>query len=180
MDQRLDFAQRLREAMQDAGLQARPGVLLNHFNARYWGRSVSFQAVSRWLRGEAFPTQEKLVVLAEMLNVRPEVLRYGEAVRKAVAERSYRWETRGGFLEQETFDLFLRLPPAQRKLIRETILCSRAPTPASPSARPAHRPRARPWRWRGRPRCGPEGPIGEVGFGGASPAGAGRATRWRS
>ena len=143
MDQRLDFAQRLREAMQVAGLQARPGVLLNHFNARYWGRSVSFQAVSRWLRGEAFPTQEKLVVLAEMLNVQPEVLRYGEAVRKAVAERSYRWETRGGFLEQETFDLFLRLPPSQRKLIRETILLftrANAGEPERKTGSPAPRP----------------------------------------
>ena len=57
MEHKLEFAQRLREAMLAAGLEARPGVLLNLFNTHYWGRSVSFLAVSRWLRGEAIPAQ---------------------------------------------------------------------------------------------------------------------------
>jgi len=64
MNDKLEFAQRLRDAMVAVGLEPRPGVLLNHFNAHYWGRSVSFQAVSRWLRGEAIPEQDKLVTLA--------------------------------------------------------------------------------------------------------------------
>ena len=51
MDQKLEFAERLRAAMLAAGLEVRPGVLLNLFNTHYWGQSVSFQAVSRWLRG---------------------------------------------------------------------------------------------------------------------------------
>ena len=55
MNNKLEFAQRLQAAMVAAGLEPRPGVLLNQFNANYWGRSVSFQAVSRWLRGEAIP-----------------------------------------------------------------------------------------------------------------------------
>ena len=68
MDNKLEFAQRLREAMVAAGLEPRPGVLLNLFNTRYWGRSVSFQAVSRWLRGQAIPEQDKLLVLAEIVK----------------------------------------------------------------------------------------------------------------
>ena len=80
MDQKLEFAERLRAAMVAAGLEARPGVLLNLFNTHYWGRSVTFQAVSRWLRGESIPAQDKLITLAEVLEMEPEVLRFGGSV----------------------------------------------------------------------------------------------------
>ena len=70
--------------MLAAGLEARLGVLLNLFNTHYWGHSVTFQAVSRWLRGESIPAQDKLVTLAEVLKIEPEVLRFGEAVRQSV------------------------------------------------------------------------------------------------
>ena len=122
MDQKLEFAERLRTAMLAAGLEARPGVLLNLFNTHYWGRSVTFQAVSRWLRGEAIPGQDKLITLAEVLRIEPEVLRFGEAVRKSVQEHRQRWDEGIGYLERETFDAFLQLPAPQRKLIREVIL----------------------------------------------------------
>ncbi len=122
MDNKLEFAQRLRDAMQAAGLEPRPGVLVNLFNTHYWGRSVSFQAVSRWLRGEAIPEQDKLLVLAGVLNVPPEVLRFGEGVRQSIEQRKQRWDEGAGYLERETFDAFLQLPAAQRKLVREVIL----------------------------------------------------------
>lgn len=122
MDNKLEFSQRLRNAMQVAGLEARPAVLLNLFNSKYWGRSVSFQAVSRWLRGEAIPGQDKLLVLADILNIQPEVLRFGEGVRNTLEQRQRRWEQGVGYLERETFDAFLQLPAAQRKIIREIIL----------------------------------------------------------
>ena len=121
MDNKLEFAQRLRDAMASSGLEPRPGVLLKLFNARYWGRSVSFQAVSRWLRGEAIPEQDKLLTLAEALKIEPEVLRFGRTVRNAVEEHRQRWDD-VGYLERETFDAFLRLPSAQRKILREVIL----------------------------------------------------------
>ncbi len=137
MNNKLEFAQRLRDAMVSAGLEARPGVLLNQFNANYWGRSVSFQAVSRWLRGEAIPEQDKLLVLAGILKIEPEVLRFGEAVRKSVQQHRQRWDEGIGYLERETFDAFLQLPAPQRKLIREVILTfakvhSAAEAPATP------------------------------------------------
>jgi transcriptional regulator with XRE-family HTH domain len=122
MNNKLEFAQRLRDAMAAAGLEPRPAVLLNLFNTRYWGRSVSFQAVSRWLRGEAIPEQDKLVVLAEALHVQPEVLRFGTSVRQAIEGRQQRWDSSVGYLERETFDAFLQLPVEQRKMIREFIL----------------------------------------------------------
>ncbi len=122
MDQKQEFANRLQAAMCAAGLEPRPAVLLNLFNTHYWGRSVTFQAVSRWLRGESIPEQDKLITLAEILKVEPQVLRFGEAVRQSVEERRRRWEEGVGYLERETFDAFLQLPAPQRKLIREVIL----------------------------------------------------------
>jgi transcriptional regulator with XRE-family HTH domain len=122
MDNKLEFGQRLRDAMQAAGLEPRPGVLLNVFNTNYWGRSVSFQAASRWLRGEAIPEQDKLVVLANALNIPPEVLRFGETVHHTIQERKKRWDDGVSYLERETFDAFLKLPTGQRKIIREIIL----------------------------------------------------------
>lgn len=122
MDNKLEFAQRLRDGMVAAGLEPRPGVLLTLFNTRYWGRSVSFQAVSRWLKGEAIPEQDKLLVLAEVLNIEPEVLRFGEGIRKSLKERKQRWEEGAGYLERETFDAFLKLPATHRKIVREVIL----------------------------------------------------------
>ncbi|SEA21049.1 MULTISPECIES: helix-turn-helix domain-containing protein [Acidovorax] len=122
MDQKLEFAARLQAAMRAAGLEPRPAVLLQLFNGHYWGRSVTFQAVSRWLRGESIPAQDKLITLAEVLKIEPEVLRFGKAVRDSVQERRQRWEEGVGYLERETFDAFLQLPAPQRKLIREVIL----------------------------------------------------------
>lgn len=122
MDNKLEFAQRLRAAMEAAGLAARPGVLLNLFNTRYWGHPVTFQAVSRWLRGEAIPAQDKLLALAEALNIEPEVLRFGPEVRRSIEQKRRRWDEGVGYLERETFDAFLQLPASQRKIVREVIL----------------------------------------------------------
>ena len=122
MDQKLEFSERLRNAMQAAGLEARPGVLLNLFNTHYWGRSVTFQAVSRWLRGESIPEHDKLITLAEVLKIEPEVLRFGEGVRHSVQQHRQRWDEGVGYLERETFDAFLQLPGPQRKIVREVIL----------------------------------------------------------
>lgn len=122
MDEKAEFALRLRTAMTQAGYAVRPVVLEREFNTRYWGRSVTLQAVRRWLRGEAIPSQDKVQVLAEWLKVEPEVLRFGEAVRQSVQQHRQRWDEGVGHLEREAFDAFLQLPALQRKLIREVIL----------------------------------------------------------
>ena len=122
MNEKAEFAQRLTDAMTRAGYALRPVVLEREFNTRYWGRSVTLQAVRRWLRGEAIPSQDKLQVLADWLKIEPEVLRFGEAVRNSVQQHRQRWDEGLGYLERETFDAFLKLPAPQRKLIREVIL----------------------------------------------------------
>ena len=122
MDEKLAFAERLRHAMEAAGYEARPAVLEREFSSRYWGRSPTFQAVRRWLRGEAIPSQEKLQVLAEWLHVEPHVLRFGEKGTIAASASRKRWDEGLGYLEREVFDAFLSLPAAQRKVLREVIL----------------------------------------------------------
>lgn len=122
MNEKTEFAKRLSDAMAQAGYPLRPVVLEREFNTRYWGRSVTLQAVRRWLRGEAIPSQEKLQVLAEWLKVEPQILRFGEAVRDSVQQHKKRWDEGVGYLERETFEAFLKLPAPQRKVIREVIL----------------------------------------------------------
>lgn len=121
MNQKLEFGNRLRDGMKAVGLEPKPSVLLNLFNARYWGASVSFQAASRWLNGRAMPRHDKLLVLAEILRMEPELLQYGRAVQRRVQDQRKRWDEALSYQEREMFDAYLQLPVAQRKLVREVI-----------------------------------------------------------
>ncbi len=122
MNEKLEFSQRLRAAMVQAGHAASPSVLEHEFNLRWPGRSISNQAAWGWLNSRSIPTQDKLLVLAEWLKVEPEVLRFGVGVRLSVQEHRKRWDDGVGHLEREMFDAFLQLPAPQRKVIREIIL----------------------------------------------------------
>lgn len=122
MSEKIEFSKRLRQAMQDAGYAASPSVLEHEFNLRWWGRSISTQAAWSWLNSKAIPAQDKMQVLADWLKVEPEVLRFGEAVRKSVQAYRQRWDEGMGHQEREAVDAFLQLPAPQRKIIREVIL----------------------------------------------------------
>lgn len=122
MNDKVDFAQRLRNAMLAAGYPDRPAVLEREFNSRYWGRSVTFQAVSRWLGGKSIPAQDKLQVLAQWLRIEPQVLRYGEQAQSAVRESRGNWENAEHYPEREAIEAFLKLPAEQRKVVRDVIL----------------------------------------------------------
>lgn len=122
MNENAEFSQRLRHAMEAAGYPVRPIILEREFNTRYWGRAVTVQAVRRWLRGEAIPSQEKLQVLADWLKVEPHILRFGEGPIKAIQEKRKRWDEGIGYQEREVFEAFMNLPAEQRKAVREIIL----------------------------------------------------------
>ena len=121
MDEKLEFSNRLKNAIQDAGYQLRPTILEREFNTRYWGRPVTVQAVRRWLRGEAIPSQEKLQVLADWLKIEPHALRFGEQAAESIRAKRKQWEEALDFQERETIERYLNLPMEQRKLIREVI-----------------------------------------------------------
>ncbi len=133
MDEKQQFARRLRDAMVAAGHEARPSVLEKHFNARYWGRSVSYQAARRWLIGLSISEQEKLQVIAEWLNVPPHVLRFG--VRLPVLAAPARFPSLPDKaevedqLERDTIERFLSLPANDRRLIAELVAALARPDP---------------------------------------------------
>ena len=122
MNEKIEFSNRLRDAMVKVGYVASPSVLEHEFNLRWYGRSISNQAAWGWLNNRSIPTQEKLQVLAEWLKVEPQVLRFGEAVRNSIQQHKQRWDEGVGYQERETFDAFLKLPAPQRKIVREVIL----------------------------------------------------------
>jgi hypothetical protein len=122
MDEKAQFAERLKAAIVAAGYQPRPSVIEREFNQRYWGKSISFQAARQWLRGDAVPQQDKLQVLAEWLKVEPQVLRFGEAVALSVQEKKATWDAAISGPEREVLETYLSLPAAERKTIRDVIL----------------------------------------------------------
>jgi hypothetical protein len=122
MSEKLEFSNRLRNALLAAGCEARASVVEHEFNQRWWGRSISLQAAWSWLNAKAIPAQDKLQVLAEWLHVEPQVLRFGDGVAKSVQQHKARWEDKLSYVERETFDAFLQLPAPQRKVVREVIL----------------------------------------------------------
>lgn len=119
---KLEFAKRLQAALENAGVPVRPAVIEREFNQRYWGKPVTLHAVRYWLRGESFPSHDKLLCLAEWLAVEPAVLRYGDEVPTAIRARRKRWDEGIGYQEREIFELFLKLPVPQRKVAREVII----------------------------------------------------------
>lgn len=122
MNEKAQFAERLKTAMLAAGYEPRSSVLEREFNLRYWGRPITFQAVRRWLRGDSLPEQDKLLVLAEWLKVEPQALRYGEGAAQRIQETRNRWEQALAGEEREVMQAYLDLPAEQRKIIREVIL----------------------------------------------------------
>lgn len=108
--------------MTAQGYDPKPAVLEREFNLRYWGKAMTLHGVRRWLLGETLPSQDKLLVLAEWLQVTPQQLRFGAEVEMRVRERRARWDAALGYQDREVIEAFLRIPPPQRKALREVIL----------------------------------------------------------
>jgi len=128
-----EFARRLREAMQQAGYEARPAVLEREFNLHYYGKPMTLHGVRRWLLGETLPTQDKVIALAQWLRIPPEQLSFGIEIGQGIKAQRSRWDEGVGYQEREVFEAFLSLPVPQRKVLREVILAfAKAYAPAAP------------------------------------------------
>ncbi|MDX1804367.1 MAG: transcriptional regulator [Alcanivorax sp.] len=122
MNEKADFAKRLKAALIAEGYEPRPSVVEQNFNLRYWGRPVTFQAVRRWLRGESIPEQDKLMVLADWLGVDPSTLRYGSPSSMSDVMAKYGY----GNDSISADDLFmikalLSLSPDRKEILKEVI-----------------------------------------------------------
>ena len=76
--ERLAFSRRLTEMLTCTGRSPSPTRLAAEFNLHFRGPKIHMHSCRKWLHAESIPTQEKLVVLAHMLGVSPDWLRYGE------------------------------------------------------------------------------------------------------
>ncbi|ANB18460.1 hypothetical protein [Dokdonella koreensis] len=120
MDEKKQFAERLKTAMRNAGHEPRANVLEAQFNARYWGRSVTYQGARRWLKGLSIPEQDKLQVLAQWLGVEPQDLRYGTPATQ-VGEGRPPWPAVTDPADRTAIATFLGLPLDTRRTLRDLI-----------------------------------------------------------
>ena len=115
------FAQRLRRALDAVGVRPSPTVVANEFNLRYWGRSVTPHTARNWLLGQSIPTQDKLVVLADWLQVSPDELRFGKAASvRRLSDADPQFEQLD-MADREMINRYLALPLGDRKTVREVV-----------------------------------------------------------
>lgn len=115
------FSERLRKALEAMGVRPSPTVVANEFNLRYWGRSITAHTARNWLLGQALPTQDKLVVLADWLQVSPDELRFGQqnAVLR-LSESDTEFEQLD-MADREMLKRYLTLSRGDRKTVREVV-----------------------------------------------------------
>jgi transcriptional regulator with XRE-family HTH domain len=115
------FAQRLRQALEACAVRASPTVVANEFNLRYWGRSITTHTARNWLLGNSIPTQDKLRVLAEWLQVSPDELRFGRPAVVAIAKEADAQIESLNLADREMLSRYLALSLAERKTVRDVV-----------------------------------------------------------
>ena len=115
------FADRLRSALESAGVRASPTLVANAFNLRYHGRSITPHTARNWLLGKVMPTQDKLRVLADWLQVSPDELRFGRAPGKTYVFEMNTGPVEMGLSDREMVDRYLSLSQEERKTIRDVV-----------------------------------------------------------
>lgn len=114
----LDFSERLQVAMTDKAIRVSPTLLTNLFNANFSGRKITPHTARNWILGKSFPTQEKLVHLALLLDTSAEQLRYGRHSEKTFvindADGSEKELTSS---QQQFVRRYLLLPEVQQQLL---------------------------------------------------------------
>ena len=115
------FADRLRSALESAGVRASPTLVANAFNLRYHGRSITPHTARNWLLGKVMPTQDKLRVLADWLQVSPDELRFGRAPGKAYVYEMNAGPVEMALADREMVDRYLSLLQEDRKTIRDVV-----------------------------------------------------------
>ena len=78
--ERFEFSERLISSLKNSNIPVRVVEIRKLFLQHNIKIPLSSHAIRKWLVGESIPTQEKLRVLADILSVEPNWLRYGEAV----------------------------------------------------------------------------------------------------
>ena len=117
--EKVEFAARLRAALEAKGIEVSAAVVEKRFNSRYDGAPITAQAVSGWLNGKSITKQDKLRVLAAVVGMEPHELQFGS--RNWVRETRAEWPEPLAASDRMMMDAYLRLPLEQRRLIRELV-----------------------------------------------------------
>jgi len=78
-EERDHFSDRLKAALQAAGLDSSPSKFATAFNVRADGATVTVHGARKWLIGEAIPTQARIQIIADWLGISAAWLLFGEA-----------------------------------------------------------------------------------------------------
>jgi hypothetical protein len=118
----VEFAARLEQAMKAKSIKYSPTVLGNLFNAEFDGRAVTPHTARNWILGKSLPTQDKLVVLAKLLDTSAEQLRYGRHSEKTLtlmnADGSETLITRS---QQQLVRKYISLNKVQQRLVSDLV-----------------------------------------------------------
>ena len=118
----LAFALRLEQAMAAKSIKHSPTVLQKLFNAEFGGSDVGAHTARNWILGKSFPTQEKLICLAKILDTSAEHLRYGRHSEKTLmisnADGS---ETELTASQQQLVRKYIMLSTSQQKLVSDLV-----------------------------------------------------------
>lgn len=115
------FAQRLKQALVASGVRISPTVVANEFNLRYWGRSVTPHTARNWLLGKSIPTQDKLRVLADWLQVGPDELRFGQVASVPKVTENMDMGGDLNMADREMLNRYMSLSVQHRKTAREVV-----------------------------------------------------------
>jgi transcriptional regulator with XRE-family HTH domain len=114
-----EFAQRLQMAAANASPAVTTATELSrHFSLRYKNGSVTPAAVRKWWDGIAFPSDDKLDVLANWLKVPKHWLRYGEAPKSKKGDSATETATPEEIILLQRW----RMLPARRRKILLSLL----------------------------------------------------------
>ena len=115
------FAERLAIAIDSKGLKQSPTVIANLFNSKYEGRLITPHTARNWLLGKSLPTQEKLVLLAKLLDTSPEQLRFGRNSEKTLIAEFNGLQTEVTNVDQQLFRRYLALTETQQRVVRDVV-----------------------------------------------------------
>ena len=118
----MEFAARLEKAMAEKSIKHSPTVLANLFNLRFDGKAVAIITVRNWILGKSLPTQDKLVVLAQLLDTSAEQLRYGRHSEKTLTLMNADGiETELTASQQQLVRKYISLNKAQQRLVSDLV-----------------------------------------------------------
>jgi transcriptional regulator with XRE-family HTH domain len=119
-EERVDSSERLKSSLVAASVPIKTSEFTRAFNVRANGAIITPHAARKWLCGEAIPTQEKLVILANWLGVHAGWLRFGEPENCKVYDAAIP----EAVLATRHLSLILdviSLPESTQKIVREIV-----------------------------------------------------------